>query len=45
MPDKRGVGAVASVVVADLVRQVDYREREMAFIAAAPRAVVEEVTD
>lgn len=45
LPDKRGVGRVASVVIADAVRQVDYRERETAFVAAAPRAVVEEVLD
>jgi len=45
LPDKQGVGAVTSVIVADAVRQVDYREREMAFIAEAPRAVVEEVLD
>lgn len=45
LPDKRGVGAVMSVIVADTVRQVDYREREMAFVAEAPRAAVEEVLD
>jgi mRNA interferase MazF len=45
LPDKQGVGAVTSVIVADAVRQVDYREREIAFIAEAPRAVVEEVLD
>ncbi|HEV2292716.1 MAG TPA: type II toxin-antitoxin system PemK/MazF family toxin [Tepidisphaeraceae bacterium] len=45
LPDKRGVGAVASVVVADSVRQVDYRERQAAFIVEAPREVVEEVLD
>src|SRR3954470_24639666 len=43
LPEKKGVGAVASVVVSDAVRQVDYRERETAFIAEAPREVVEEV--
>jgi mRNA interferase MazF len=45
LPDKQGVGAVTSVIVADAVRQVDYREREMAFVAEAPRAIVEEVLD
>lgn len=45
LPPKAGVGAVKSVVVADAVRQVDYREREMAFVAAAPVEVVEEVLD
>jgi mRNA interferase MazF len=45
LPPKKGVGEVTSVVVADAVRQVDYREREMAFVAAAPRDVLEEVLD
>jgi mRNA interferase MazF len=45
LPDKKGIGAVNSVIVADAVRQVDYRERETAFVAAAPRAVVEDVLD
>lgn len=45
LPPKAGVGAVTSVVVADAVRQVDYREREIAFVAEAPRAVVDEVLD
>jgi mRNA interferase MazF len=44
LPPKQGA-AVASVVVADAVRQVDYRDGEMAFIAATPREVVEEVLD
>jgi mRNA interferase MazF len=44
LPPKQGA-AVASVVVADAVRQVDYREREMEFVVAAPREVVEEVLD
>jgi len=45
LPPKQGVGAVNSVIVADAVRPVDYHEREIAFIAEAPRAVVEEVLD
>jgi mRNA interferase MazF len=45
LPEKKGVGAVDSVIVADAVRQVDYRERETEFVAAAPREVVEEVLD
>ena len=45
LPAKKGVGEVRSVVVADAVRQVDYREREMAFVAGAPVEVVEEVLD
>ena len=44
LPPKQGQ-IVRSVVVADAVRQVDYREREMAFVAEAPREVVEEVLD
>ena len=45
LPEKKGVGLVSSVVVADGVRQVDYREREAEFVADAPREVVEEVLD
>ena len=45
LPPKQGVGEIASIIMADAVRQVDYREREMAFVAAAPPAVIEEVLD
>lgn len=45
LPPKSGMGVVKSVVVADSVRQVDYREREIEFVARAPAAVVEEVLD
>jgi len=45
LPHKAGVGAVPGVIVADAVRQVDYREREMAFIAQAPAEIVDEVLD
>lgn len=45
LPDKRGVGAVESVVVADAVRQVDYRERSMSFVATAPSELYERVVD
>jgi mRNA interferase MazF len=45
LPEKTGIGKVSSVVVADAVRQVDYREREMEFMAEAPRDVVEDVLD
>ena len=45
LPPKKGVGDVQSVIVADIVRQVDYRDRECAFVATAPREVVEEVLD
>ena len=44
LPDKKGQ-RVASVILADAVRQIDYREREMEFVAVAPRAVVEQVLD
>jgi mRNA interferase MazF len=45
LPPKRGVGDVASVVIADAVRQVDFREREIEFVATVPADVVEEVID
>jgi mRNA interferase MazF len=45
LPEKQGVGAVTSVIVADAVRQVDLREREMEFAAVAPRPIVEDVVD
>jgi mRNA interferase MazF len=45
LPAKKGVGSVTSVVVADAVRQVDFREREMAYVADAPKELVEEVLD
>ena len=45
LPNKSGVGAVSSVIVADAVRQVDFREREMELVATAPREVVEDVLD
>ena len=45
LPEKRGVGVVSSIIIADAVRQVDYREREIEFVAASPRELVEEVLD
>ncbi len=45
LPEKRDVGEVTSIVVADSVRQVDFREREMEFVTEAPRELVEEVLD
>jgi mRNA-degrading endonuclease toxin of MazEF toxin-antitoxin module len=45
LPPKAGIGEVASVVLADGVRQVDYREREVGFVTAGPRELVEEVLD
>lgn len=44
LPPKQGQ-PVTSVIVADVVRQVDYREREMEFVGEAPKEVVEEVLD
>jgi len=45
LPEKKGVGAVSSVIVADAVRQVDFREREMSYVGDAPKAVLENVVD
>ena len=45
LPPKKGVGTTLSVIVADGVRQVDYRQREMEFVTEAPRSLVEEVLD
>src|SRR5579864_2228761 len=40
LPPKASVGEVESVVLADSLRQVDYRERSMALIARCPRDVL-----
>jgi mRNA interferase MazF len=45
LPPKAGIGKVQSVILADSVRQVDYRKRESVFVAAAPRALVNAVLD
>jgi mRNA interferase MazF len=45
LPDKKGVGKVTSIIVADSVRQVDFRERETEFVTEAPVQLVEEVLD
>ena len=45
LPQKKGAGQVTSVIVADSVRQVDFRDREMEFVTEAPRELVEEVLD
>ena len=45
LPPKKGAGAVTSVIIADAVRQVDFRKREMEFVVEAPRQLVEEVLD
>jgi mRNA interferase MazF len=45
LPPKKGAGVVKSVVVADAVRHIDFREREASLVASAPRQFVEEVLD
>ena len=45
LPAKAGVGQVQSVIIADAVRQVDFRERECSFVAVAPKDIVDEVLD
>jgi len=44
LPAKSGVGEVDSVILADALRQLDYRERSMELIAKCPRAILDEVT-
>ncbi|HWE97115.1 MAG TPA: type II toxin-antitoxin system PemK/MazF family toxin [Tepidisphaeraceae bacterium] len=44
LPAKAGIGDVDSVILADALRQLDYRERSMQFIAKCPRAILDEVT-
>ncbi len=45
LPDKKLLGKVESVIVADAVRQVDYRERELEFVIEAPAAILDKVVD
>ena len=45
LPEKKGVGQVTSIIIADSVRQVDFRAREMEFVADAPQELTEEVLD
>ncbi len=45
LPEKKGAGVVKSIIHADVVRHVDFRERETSFVSAAPRELVEEVLD
>lgn len=45
LPAKSGIGLVESVIVADAVRQVDYRERGMTFVSEAPEELADEVID
>jgi mRNA interferase MazF len=44
LPPKAGVGDVDSVILSDALRQLDFRERSMAFIAKCPREILDEVT-
>jgi len=44
LPEKAGVGKVESVILADAIRQLDFRERSMSFIAKCPLSVLDEVT-
>jgi mRNA interferase MazF len=44
LPPKAGAGDVDSVILSDALRQLDYRERSMAFIAKCPRDILDEVT-
>jgi mRNA interferase MazF len=44
LPPKTGVGAVDSAILSDALRQLDFRERSMEFIAKCPRDILDEVT-
>lgn len=44
LPAKAGAGEVGSVILSDALRQLDFRERSMAFVAKCPNAVLDEVT-
>jgi mRNA interferase MazF len=44
LPPKAGVGGVDSVILCDALRQLDYRERAMSFVAKCPRDILDEVT-
>ena len=45
LPAKKGVGEVDSVIFADAVRQLDFRERGGSIVARAPVSVLAEVRD
>ena len=45
LPPKKGHGEVDSVVHADAVKQLDFRERGGSIVAKAPAAVIAEVRD
>jgi mRNA interferase MazF len=44
LPAKADVGEVDSVILSDALRQLDYRERSMTFIAKCPSTILDEVT-
>ena len=44
LPPKSGVGEVESAILADALRQLDYRERSMEFISKCLRDILDEVT-
>jgi mRNA-degrading endonuclease toxin of MazEF toxin-antitoxin module len=44
LPAKAGVGDVNSVILCDALRQLDYRDRSMAFVVKCPREILDEVT-
>jgi len=44
LPPKAGIGEVDSVILSDALRQIDYRERSMAFVASCPSEILDEVT-
>jgi mRNA interferase MazF len=44
LPAKAGAGHVDSVILADALRQLDYRERSMEWVARCPRSILDEVT-
>lgn len=44
LPAKAGVGVVDSAILCDALRQLDFRERSMAFVAKCPREILDEAT-
>ena len=44
LPPKAGAGDVDSVVLSDALRQLDFRDRSMEFVAKCPRDILDEVT-
>jgi mRNA interferase MazF len=44
LPPKSGAGDVDSVILADALRQLDFRERSMQLIAKCPQDILDEAT-